>query len=323
MHHSHIHAANVAACTHAGGMNRLIPLLMLAGCSSLPSPAPHAFVTPPRPTTDLTVCWIDTGGLSAPGSYGSGGTPTAEKWEVTSAALLVRHPGGDVLIDTGVSPSASEDARDLSAWKRFVFDNTAGRNVARESLVETLATLGVTKLKAVILSHAHPDHAGGLTALPEVPVWLAAEEKAFVDSGNQAVVPAHVKALTGRMEPLVFEPVPYANYDARADVFGDGSLVVVPAFGHTPGSVVTFVNTPTLRVAHVGDLINLGESLNRKVQKSFLMRTLTDEDEAANDAQDAKLIQLHEADPEVVILPAHDRPRWAATLPKCTAPGKF
>lgn len=298
-------------------MNRLIPLLMLAGCSSLPSPTAHTFVTPPRSTADVSVCWVDTGGLSAPGSYGSGGSPKAEKWEVTSAALLVRHPSGDVLIDTGISPSAKTDSKDLTAWKRFVFDNTAGRNVARESLVETLKSLGVTKLKAVILSHAHPDHAGGLTVLPDVPVWLAAEEKSFIESGNQAVVPAHVKSLTGRMEPLVFEPIPYANYDARADVFGDGSLVVVPAFGHTPGSVVTFVNTPTLRLVHVGDLINLGESLERKVQKSFLMRTLTDEDEAANDAQVAKLIQLHEADPELLILPAHDRPLWEQHISKC------
>ncbi|MGV3623737.1 MAG: MBL fold metallo-hydrolase, partial [Archangium sp.] len=256
---------------------RPLAVLLLAGCSTLPPPTPHEFVAPPRPTTDISICWVDTGGLSAPARYGGGGSVKADSWEVTSAALLIRHPSGDVLLDTGISPTAKEDAKSLSTWNRFVFDNTAGRNVARESLVDTLKAVGVTKLKAVILSHAHPDHAGGLTVLPDVPVWLASEEKSFIESGNQAVVPAHVKTLTGRMEPLTFEPIPYANYDSRADVFGDGSVVVVPAFGHTPGSVVTFVNTPKLRLAHVGDLINLGESLSAKQQKSFLMRSLTDE----------------------------------------------
>ncbi len=296
---------------------KTLPLLLLAGCSSLPSPVPHAFIPSAPATTEVQLCWVDTGGLSAPGSYGTGGETETKTWEVTSAALLVRHPSGDVLIDSGISPTAEADAKDLSAWKRFVFAQTAGRNVARQSLVDTLKKLGVTKLKAVILSHAHADHSGGLTALADVPVWLSEEEKALVESGNQVVVPAHARALKGRMEALKFEAVPYANYDSRADLFGDGSVVVVPAFGHTPGSVVTFVNTPGLRLAHVGDLINLQESLETNTQKSWLMRAFTDEDGAANDAQVSKLVQLHAVDPELVILPAHDRPAWQRHLPLC------
>jgi hypothetical protein len=37
------------------------------------------------------------------------------------------------------------------------------------------------------------------------------------------------------------------------------------------------------------------------------MRVLTDEDDEATQRQVAKLVQLHRADPELVILPAHDR----------------
>ena len=110
------------------------------------------------------------------------------------------------------------------------------------------------------------------------------------------------------MVSLPFAPVPFANYDERYDVFGDGSVVVVPTYGHTPGSVATFVNvSPGQRFLHVGDLINLHESLERKVGKSWLMRKLTDEDDAATQAQVGKLVQLHEADPALLILPAHDR----------------
>lgn len=304
-------------------MNRLLLSLCLASCASLPPAPPHAFVAPPEVKTPVSVCWIDTGGLTVAGGYGAAGDVTAKTWDVTSAALLIRHPDGDVLLDTGISPTAHDEAKSLGGWRRFVFGETAGKNQPRESLVDALATAGVKKLKGVILSHAHPDHAGGLTALPDVPVWLSAEEKTFVESGNDVVMPAQATAMKARMEALTFEPVPYANFDARADVFGDGSVVVVPAFGHTPGSVVTFVTTPTLRLAHVGDLINLGESLGRNVQKSWLMRTLTDENEAANDAQVAKLVQLQAADPQLLILPAHDRPLWAQHLEKCAPSGNF
>jgi hypothetical protein len=75
--------------------------------------------------------------------------------------------------------------------------------------------------------------------------------------------------------------------------------------------VATFINvSPTLRFVHVGDLINLRESIERNVGKSWLMRRLTDEDSARTQAEVAKLVQLHAQDPELKILPAHDRPAF-------------
>jgi glyoxylase-like metal-dependent hydrolase (beta-lactamase superfamily II) len=282
--------------------------MTLTACSTLPTAAPHGFVPIPAPVTPLTVCWIDTGGVTVPGGYGAGGSTEAATWEVTAAALVIRHPKGDLVLDTGLSPTAQEDAATLTGWRRFAFDQTAGRNQLRRSLKDSLAALGVTKPLAFLLSHAHADHAGGATTMPEVPVWLAAEELALVSKANGVVLPAHAKTLEGRMVPLVFAEQPWANFDSSFDVFGDGSVVVVPTFGHTPGSVATFINvSPTKRFVHVGDLINLEESLTRNVGKSWLMKKLTDEDEGATDLAVARLVQLHAADPALVVLPAHDR----------------
>jgi glyoxylase-like metal-dependent hydrolase (beta-lactamase superfamily II) len=258
------------------------------------------------------VCWVDTGGVSVSGSYGAGGSTVADTWEVTSAALVIRHPKGDLVLDTGISPHAQEEKQELSTWKRFIFSRTAGRNEPRRNLKDALTTLGVTEPKALLLSHVHADHAGGVALLPDVPVWLAAEEKQLIEAELEhprgVAVPAQARALKGRMVPLPFAAEPYANYDERFDVFGDGTVVVVPTFGHTPGSVATFVNvSPTLRFVHVGDLINLRESIERNVGKSWLMRRLTDEDSARTEAEVAKLVQLHAQDPDLLILPAHDR----------------
>lgn len=290
-------------------------LLLFSACASLPRAEPHAFVPPPPPGAPLQVCWVDTGGVSVPGRYGAGGSTVASTWEVTSAALVIRHPQGDLVLDTGISPHAQEEQRELSTWKRFVFSQTAGRNVPRRNLKEALAALGVTRPKALLLSHVHADHAGGVALLPDVPVWLAAEEKQLIEAELEdpigVALPAQARAMKGRMVPIPFEAKPYANHDARLDVFGDGTVVVVPTFGHTPGSVATFINvSPTLRFVHVGDLINLRESIERNVGKSWLMRRLTDEDSARTQAEVAKLVQLHEQDPELKILPAHDRPAF-------------
>lgn len=294
-------------------MKKLIGLsLLFTACATLPPAGPHAFAPPPPPRTPIQVCWVDTGGLTTPGGYGAGGSTVAATWEVTSAALVIRHPEGDLVLDTGISPHAQEEQRELGAWKRFTFSQTAGRNVPRRNLKDALTALGVTRPKALLLSHVHADHAGGVALLQDVPVWLAAEEKQLVEAELEhprgVALPAQARALKGRMVPIPFVAEPYANYEARFDVFGDGSVVVVPTFGHTPGSVATFVNvSPTLRFVHVGDLINLRESIERNVGKSWLMRQLTDEDLARTQAEVAKLVQLHAQDPELLILPAHDR----------------
>ena len=129
-------------------MNKILVPLLLSGCASLPVAEVHAFVPLPEPTTKVQVCWIDTGGVSVGGGYGAGGATLADTWEVTSAAILIRHPKGDLVLDTGISPSAEEESHELGGWSRFIFSQTAGQNVQRRKLSLALAALGVTKPRA-------------------------------------------------------------------------------------------------------------------------------------------------------------------------------
>jgi glyoxylase-like metal-dependent hydrolase (beta-lactamase superfamily II) len=49
---------------------------------------------------------------------------------------------------------------------------------------------------------------------------------------------------------------PYLGFPTSHDVYGDGSIVAVPAPGHTPGSVIIFVTLYNeTRYALVGDLV--------------------------------------------------------------------
>ena len=191
----------------------------------------------------------------------------------------------------------------------------------QKTAIQAMAEVGEqpSQLRAVIVSHVHADHAGGLVDLPNVPVITSKEEVDFAtrlkDQGTFAVVREHAEALIQRATPLAFADVPYENFLASVDYFGDGSVVFVRLFGHTPGSIGTFVNrTPQARLLHVGDATNSTEAIEKRVGKSFALGW-TDDDSALAEGLLAKLNQLHQQDPQLAFLPAHDRDAWAALFP--------
>src|SRR5262249_48036697 len=110
------------------------------------------------------------------------------------------------------------------------------------------------RLRGILLTHAHWDHVSGVADFPQVPVLITADERRFVDDGGWVM--AIARGLRDvRYELYDFEGGPYLGFPRSHDVYGDGAVVVVPAPGHTPGSVIVFVALPTgRRFAFVGDL---------------------------------------------------------------------
>ncbi len=271
-----------------------------------PRAAP-AFSALPR----FTVCWVESG---AAGLH----TPFA----ATASALLVRHPAGDVLIDTGNSSHFEEEIRGYPFGARLWLEALPGSLKPRALLPDLLRRAGAdpAALRWVVLSHAHLDHAGGLMDLPRVPVLMPPQEMDFVGTpvGQQSffVMPAHAKRLLdGRTSPLVFERRPYETFDESADLFGDSSVVIVPLSGHTPGSIGVFVNLSSRRrLFHVGDAVDDSQGFEERVGKTLILRRTDFDPPRANEVV-AKLGQLHELVPSLTILPAHDRRAYQRFFP--------
>jgi N-acyl homoserine lactone hydrolase len=122
-------------------------------------------------------------------------------------------------------------------------------------------------------------------------------------------------------EEYEFEGGPYLGFPASHDVYGEGSIVVVPASGHTPGSVIVFVTLSNgSRYAFVGDLVYQPEGITQRQERSWLVRRSgADQDAAGNRRNMLRIIALKERLPELIIVPAHDMrafdgmPRFAAT----------
>lgn len=278
----------------------------------LPAAAPHARVAPSISTIPgVSACWIETGKTFSNFSFGS-----------TAGSVLVRHPAGDLLIDAGNSSHFSDEIRRYPFLKWLKLRFLAGQLGPDIPLPQLLRRVGEdpAELRWAILSHVHLDHAGGLMDLPHLQVLLTREELQFAnDREAQAkgfVMAAHAQKLPSPDAPtLQFERTPYETFDESTDLYKDGSVVVVPLRGHTPGSVGIFVNpSPARRLFYVGDAVDDERGFEERVGKSLILED-SDNDEALANQIVGRLSELHEKVPDLAIIPAHGRSAYKKFFP--------
>jgi N-acyl homoserine lactone hydrolase len=265
-------------------------------------------INPPR---QMKLSVLHTGKMFSKAAFAYRGGAFGEERVFGMAAVLVEHPQGALLIDAGFGRNVDEHVKTIPPLMR-----ATSRYEKESPAVEQLARAGydLARLKGVVITHAHWDHVSGLEDFPTVPVWLTQPELEFIRSGDRAVTLA---ASLGSKNYRVygFADGKYLGYESSYDVFRDGSVVLVPAPGHTPGSIVAFVNTPdNKRYAFIGDMAWQREGVELPAERPWLSRRLVDLDPAGVRRELARLHRLAERNPDLVVVPAHDR-RVLDTLP--------
>jgi len=142
-------------------------------------------------------------------------------------AYLIEHPKGRVLFDTGLHPQSQHDAlgRIGHLAKLFHVEFRPGEDI--KSRLEQLE-IDAGRIDYVINSHLHFDHTGGNELVPNARIVIQQREW---EAGH----------LPELIEANAFNPNDYEHghlvkqVDGEFDLFGDGTLVTVPTFGHTPG----------------------------------------------------------------------------------------
>ncbi len=280
--------------------------------TSLPPAAPHTRIVPVISTIPgVSACWVETAKTFSNFSFG-----------MTAGSVLVRHPAGDLIIDTGSSSNYDQEISIYPFATWFKLKALAGQLKPKVPLPDLLRRIGEdpAKLRWSILSHVHLDHAGGLMDLPHLPVLLTREELQFADDPSVLakgyVIVAHTQKFPPVADPtLRFDPTPYETFDESADLYRDGSVIVIPMRGHTPGSVGIFVNlSPTRRLFYVGDAVDDERGFEERVGKSLILRD-SDNDMAHANQIVGKLSELHEKVQGLSIIPAHGRSAYKKFFP--------
>jgi glyoxylase-like metal-dependent hydrolase (beta-lactamase superfamily II) len=219
-------------------------------------------------------------------------------------AVLIEHPAGRFLLDTGFGRDVDAHAKTTPFLMRTLANYKKNRPAA-DRLLD--AGWSLDQIDGILLSHSHWDHVSGLPDFPGVPVWVNRKERDFIDSDDEMT--ALVRSFSDVDYRLYdFDGGPYLGFEKSHDLFGDGSVVITPAGGHTPGSVVTFVTLPSgRRYAFVGDLVWAREAIEIPAERPWLARRMVDHDPAVVRRNVVHLHHISKKIPDMIFVPAHDR----------------
>ncbi|MFT5684955.1 MAG: N-acyl homoserine lactone hydrolase [Myxococcota bacterium] len=276
-------------------------LLALLACVRLvPEPVLSAAVDIDRgalPAMSLQVFPISTGSLPARMVFAEGGGPDVP---IVSYAVVLNHPtAGVVVIDPGFG-QRTVDAPHEAPGRATV--RTTGLVMGTPLIAQLTESVD-----RILVTHMHIDHAGAIEDFPDAMVQITAAEWEFGSRRRpiRAVIPAAGQSVRA-VEPLTFADGAYGSFDAHSDVLGDGSLIALPTFGHTPGHTAFLVNLPGGSFLLTGDAAWVDEHLSQPALKGRMARGLIEVDGEANGEALWRLRALSEAIPGVVILTGHD-----------------
>lgn len=179
----------------------------------------------------------------------SPGVNEGQSMDFVDTCYLIKHKQGWFLWDTGIPDAVAAMPNGLApadpkavTWKR------------PKTLASQLEQIGVkpADVKAMGVSHTHPDHIGNVEMYPQATLYVQKAEYDWPGANNEP-----------RFKPS--HPVELLSGDK--DVFGDGSLTILSTPGHTPGHQSLLVKLPqTGAVVLSGDAVHFRSNWeNRRV----------------------------------------------------------
>ena len=188
-------------------------------------------------------------GVAGDISRWSPGVNEGKSMDFVDTCYLIKHAQGWFLWDTGIPDAVAAMPNGLAPadpkaihWRR------------PKTLAAQLDQLQVkpSDIKAMAVSHTHPDHIGNVEMFPTSVLYVQKAEYEWPGAdGAPRFKPEH----------------PATKLEGDRDVFGDGSITILSTPGHTPGHQSLLVKLPkTGAVVLSGDAVHFRDNWdNRRV----------------------------------------------------------
>jgi glyoxylase-like metal-dependent hydrolase (beta-lactamase superfamily II) len=229
-----------------------------------------------------------------------------QPWTVPVMSFLVSHPKGKLLFDTGVHCQARLDPLSRLGPERIKRLTVKSRE--GEDVVPQLARLGLKPddVRFVANSHLHFDHCGGNEFFPRATFLV---QRAELEAARRpGFVPSYSPS------PLDFDhPLDYRMLDGEHDVFGDGTVVLLPTYGHTPGHQSLLVRAgKQAQIVCASDACYTRENMDRDVLPKILWNPSVM-------FESLKALRKLRDQAGATMFYGHDPAQWE-TIPKAPAP---
>lgn len=150
----------------------------------------------------------------------------AGQMTVPVCSYLIVHEKGTAVFDTGMHVATQTDQAAYLGAKFHSYQQCHFH--PGEEISERLKAMQIApeSINYIINSHLHFDHCGGNALLSNADVLVQRKEHDFACSGEGG--PGYIENdwATGQSFRFI---------DGEHDLFGDGSVVILPTYGHTPG----------------------------------------------------------------------------------------
>ena len=179
-------------------------------------------------------------GVAGDISRWSPGVNEGKSMDFVDNCYLIKHSQGWFLWDTGIPDAVAGMPNGPGAGR------SEGRHLAPlpRRWPAQLDQLGVkpSDIKAMAVSHTHPDHIGNVEMFPNAMLYVQKAEYEWPGANNAP-----------RFKP----EHPVTKLEGDHDVFGDGSVTILSTPGHTPGHQSLLVKLPnTGAVILTGDAVH-------------------------------------------------------------------
>jgi glyoxylase-like metal-dependent hydrolase (beta-lactamase superfamily II) len=175
---------------------------------------------------------------------------------LVGSCYLIRHGKDYMLWDTGLG-------EELIAKPE---ENADQRVSLKRSIVDQLKQIGVTpdQIGTIGISHFHFDHTGQASRFPKARLLIGQADWTMLKGDDARLKGARVHLANWLTGPGKVEPVA-----SDADVFKDGSVVMLGLPGHTPGHSGLLVRLASGPVLLSGDQYHFTEAVKNRGVPSF------------------------------------------------------
>ncbi len=227
--------------------------------------------------------------------------------QLAQNAVLIHHPKGDVLIDTGLGENVHQQFETNGFLDRQLFKFEALNPVYSQLLDNQYKPSSITK---IIPTHLHWDHASGIEDFPQAKVWV---QEAELSQARKGAAPAHLQsqidAPTIQWHLFELQNTVYKGFTRSLDLYQDGSIVLVDLSGHSAGQVGIFLTVSSgAQFFFIGDTTWTTKGIKDNSPRSDLIKWLVhlNFSDEKNEGQIARLHLFSQDHENITLVPAHD-----------------